>query len=162
MTLRPRGRGSGAHQNCNTRVRSEVHEAGHTPLADRQPETIDMDDNDYFDELDSPNVIQSDTNYTRDIDLGSASAPSRFPSPDLPEERDIAVERQDDEERRDHLHDSENESSTFDESIHFESRSPPTQDAKIKIEEAMQVFGEIGQIGKLQPELVERDEIRNS
>ena len=56
-TLRLRGRGSGAHQNGSIRVRSEVHEAGHTPLADRQPEPIDIDDDDYFDELDSPNVI---------------------------------------------------------------------------------------------------------
>ena len=94
-----------------------------------------MDDNDYFDELESPNVIQSNTNTANDTDLGPASANSRFPLSDLAEERGDADERQDHEKRRDLRHDADDESDTFDASIRLESRSQPPQDAEIKIQD---------------------------
>ena len=68
--LRARGRGSGAHQNGSTRVRSDSLEAEEPVLAERrEPEIDDMDDNDYFDELDSPSLISTDKKYAGDFDM---------------------------------------------------------------------------------------------
>jgi len=132
-------------------------------LAERwEPEIDDMDDNDYFDELDSPSLISTDKKYAGDFDMSPKNAPSIFPRSDLPEEREIVDERQDDEEPRDHRRDAAHEVFRFDDKFDVESRTPPTQDNQSEIKaalpEPLEVFGEIGQNGNLQLDSMERAE----
>jgi hypothetical protein len=42
-----------------------------------------MDDNDYFDELDSPSLISTDKKYAGDFDMSPKNAPSMFPRSDI-------------------------------------------------------------------------------
>ena len=56
-----------------------------------------MDDNNYFDELDSPSLINTDKKHAGDSNMGPTNAPSIFPRSDLPDEREIVDERQDDD-----------------------------------------------------------------
>ena len=123
----------------------------------RPPEKEEVSDNDYFDELESPNPYLSDIIGSGDADLGPSIATPRFPSSDSPAERVFGEERPDDGKMRDRLHDRADEADAFDDLFGNKSRTPPTESNSIKIEattnESLEDFGEFGQTEHRQAEM---------
>ena len=124
---------TGGHTNGSTSVRSEGHSIGLHHPKQHSPEKEDVSDNDYFDELESPNPYSSDMIGSGDADLGPSIATPRFPSSDSPAERVFGEERPDDGKMRDRLHDRADEADTFDDLFGNTSRTPPTESDSIKI-----------------------------
>jgi len=126
----------------------------------RPPEKEEVSDNDYFDELESPNPYLSDIIGSGDADLGPLIATPRFPSSDSPAERVFGEERPDDGKMRDRLHDRADEADAFDDLFGNKSRTPPTESNSIKIEattnESLEDFGEFGQTEHRQAVMAEQ------